>query len=781
MADAIPAPASRNDPCPCGSGQRYKHCHGNLVAAAPLPSAPALRDAALDAHEAGRLDEAERGYRAALAIDPTDADCLHLLGVLRLRRLDFDDARRCLEAACRLTGWQDTGFRRRYLIALTAELGARSPPELAARIAALEARRQARATTRPQRVQRLVITADDPKPATARTAVVQAGMHTVVPVAASTDAATMLARLDQALADSDADWVVLTDDTHDAGPDLDAAGSDAAARGADWAIAAPMARAAQAAAGTDAAPDWTALALAPRLGPALLADAALVAANCNLLFRPTFLRSLLAAAPADLGALLLDALWQSEPVLVPIATAKRDAPARDATPFLASTTTTSSTYVERAITDATPPNPLAPCAHVDGLRFLREPARRGLGERLDGRTLLAAAQRIDEASTAPIATALRDDGIELIGYARAETGEGQSLRLYGAAALAAGIPLAVSDLPLPATQALAHAERSMDLHIVDAPTQRIRLVCANPDPFGAGALVDGEALRRRCLTIGSWYWELERPPATWADHQRLYDAFWAPTGFVAGALRQAVDKPVHVLMPPVPVPVVDARFRRADFGLPDHAFVYLYSFDYLSYASRKRPEAVVRAFRRAFPRGDEAATLVIKTHRSQLHARAHASLLAEAAGDPRIRTIDRALTRAEITALQALSDAYVSLHRSEGLGLGLAECMALGKPTIATRWSGNLAFMDDGNSLLVDFQLIDIAPGEYPDAEGQRWADASIEHAAVLMRRLHDDRDYAARLGAAARRDIIARHSPAAVGARMAALLAEMREQPRAD
>ena len=132
------------------------------------------------------------------------------------------------------------------------------------------------------------------------------------------------------------------------------------------------------------------------------------------------------------------------------------------------------------------------------------------------------------------------------------------------------------------------------------------------------------------------------------------------------------------------------------------------------------------------------------------------------------------------SALQAIAAAYVCLHRSEGLGLGLAECMALGKLVIGTRWSGNLESMDDRNRLLVDCHLVDVRPGEYPHGEGQRWAEASIEHAAILMRRLYDDRDCARALGDVARRDMLARHAPAVVGERMAALLQPIRRDPRA-
>ncbi|EQD58089.1 glycosyltransferase, group 1 family protein, partial [mine drainage metagenome] len=84
-----------------------------------------------------------------------------------------------------------------------------------------------------------------------------------------------------------------------------------------------------------------------------------------------------------------------------------------------------------------------------------------------------------------------------------------------------------------------------------------------------------------------------------------------------------------------------------------------------------------------------------------------------AAVDRRIRVRDEVIDRSHVQALQRCADAYISLHRSEGFGLGLAECMRIGKPVIATAWSGNMDFMSDDNSCLVDYRLVPVGEGEY--------------------------------------------------------------------
>ena len=98
------------------------------------------------------------------------------------------------------------------------------------------------------------------------------------------------------------------------------------------------------------------------------------------------------------------------------------------------------------------------------------------------------------------------------------------------------------------------------------------------------------------------------------------------------------------------------------------------------------------------------------------------------AGDPRIVQIDRFLSRDESYGLIARPDAYVSLHRSEGLGLGLARRWRSASRTSATAYSGNLEFMHEGNSLLVDYRLVPVMPGEYlVDDERFVWAEPDIE------------------------------------------------------
>ena len=279
----------------------------------------------------------------------------------------------------------------------------------------------------------------------------------------------------------------------------------------------------------------------------------------------------------------------------------------------------------------------------------------------------------------------------------------------------------------------------------------------------------------RTFRIGYWYWELDEAPAEWGPIARSADEVWTATEFVAAALRRVVDVPVHVLFPGVRIGAFTPTPREA-LGAPgrgDGRFAFLFSFHMASITERKNPHGLIRAFRQAFA-PHEAVDLVIKTTSEARHAAELAELRAATQG-ANITVIDAVFTPEQTLALMDGCDAYVSLHRAEGLGLGMAEAMLLGKPVIATRYSGNLQFMDDGNSLLVDCTVGPIGRAIAPYTAEARWAEPSVDHAARLMRQLFDDQDAARALGRraqAAARDTM---SLDAAGRRMAARLAAIR------
>jgi glycosyltransferase involved in cell wall biosynthesis len=209
-------------------------------------------------------------------------------------------------------------------------------------------------------------------------------------------------------------------------------------------------------------------------------------------------------------------------------------------------------------------------------------------------------------------------------------------------------------------------------------------------------------------------------------------------------------------------PLGDARPR---FGLPADKFLFLVLYDLNSYTARKNPRAALEAFRRSGLAG-RGAVVVIKVHNVRGNEADLAQLQAAVADLPGTVLITETLSREAVYQLESACDCYVSLHRAEGFGLAVAECMLLGKPVITTDWSATAEFVNATNGCPVRYRLVPLTENHGPYGKGQIWAEADYDHAADWMRRLAADAGLCAQLGASAHATIIARFSPEVIGAR---------------
>jgi glycosyltransferase involved in cell wall biosynthesis len=360
-------------------------------------------------------------------------------------------------------------------------------------------------------------------------------------------------------------------------------------------------------------------------------------------------------------------------------------------------------------------------------------------------------------------------GVTMTGYFHAEAGVGEAVRLMSAALTSAGVPIDTLLYDLTPNR----QQHTFELRGRGNAPYDINLICVNADQmthvrsaFGSG-LFDGR------YTIGYWFWEAEDfAPAMWRGFE-LVDEVWTASRFVADAIGRVSPKPVHCLPLPLLPPAVAAGATRATFGIPD-GYLFLFTFDYLSVFERKNPCDLVEAFTRAFAPG-EGPCLVLKSINGDKRLVDRERLLACIAGRSDIVLIEEYLAAGMKNALLDLCDCYVSLHRSEGLGLTMAETMALGKPVIATGYSGNLQFMTRENSFLVDYRLVPVPAGCAPYAAGTPWAQPDLDEAAALMRQVFLDRDSAALRGQRARTDLLTLHSPAARAPQILARFADIR------
>ena len=297
-----------------------------------------------------------------------------------------------------------------------------------------------------------------------------------------------------------------------------------------------------------------------------------------------------------------------------------------------------------------------------------------------------------------------------------------------------------------------------------AESPRISLVHLNADTAIFDYLFMRERGIERSYTIGCWAWELARFPAEWASSFAFVDEVWTASRFAYEAIASATRKPVLLMPPAVALPAAEPGLNRADFGLPDDKFVFYFSFDFRSYVARKNPLAAVEAFRRAFPQRRAPVFLLLKTIGSSWKLEEREALCEAVRGDRRIAIIDREFARPRATALLALTDCFLSLHRCEGFGRGPAEAMLLGKPVITTAYSGTADFTTAETALLIDYELVPVREGEYPGASGQVWAEPDIEQAASAMRRVASDGGFAKRLGSAGQSRIRELYDPTTSG-----------------
>lgn len=250
-------------------------------------------------------------------------------------------------------------------------------------------------------------------------------------------------------------------------------------------------------------------------------------------------------------------------------------------------------------------------------------------------------------------------------------------------------------------------------------------------------------------------WELSHYPEVWARQLDRFEEIWAPTNFIFESLVSACKKPIK-LMPSATEVVLTSFLGRRYFGISEKDYLFLFFFDLRSYWSRKNPGAVIDAFRRLVAkRPGVNASLVIKIGGVDLAPEMLEQLLSDVQDlRDKVIVLDQVMTDNEVKNLVRCCDCFVSLHRSEGYGRGLAEAMFLGKPVISTAYSGNMDFMSPDTALLVPYELIPLTEGSYPHWEGQVWADPDIEYALHHMIHLVDDPRRGCALGENASRHI---------------------------
>lgn len=271
---------------------------------------------------------------------------------------------------------------------------------------------------------------------------------------------------------------------------------------------------------------------------------------------------------------------------------------------------------------------------------------------------------------------------------------------------------------------------------VDAGPAQLSFYHLNPTMLLPGIIRSNPLSFLRTYNIAYWAWELEQLPAEWIAAIPFVDAIMVPSAFSKAAIEPHTSKPVLVV--PHPLPVERAAERQVEAASSRFRVVSIFNFG--SSFQRKNPLAAVRAFRQAFGDGSDAE-LILKVSDGHRYAADRSRLEAEIGSSANIRLIDEIWAEDRLRTLLRSADAYISLHRSEGFGLTIAEAILEGVPVVATNWSGNTDFCPPDLCFPVDYTLVpfDDDHSAFSGIGQARWAEASVDHAAAQLARVRDN------------------------------------------
>jgi glycosyltransferase involved in cell wall biosynthesis len=363
-----------------------------------------------------------------------------------------------------------------------------------------------------------------------------------------------------------------------------------------------------------------------------------------------------------------------------------------------------------------------------------------------------------------------EPGVNIAGFFEGELGLGEVARKLGRGLEHAGVPFTA----IPYRRLASRQSHRVDLELAAEAPYDTNIVCLNADYLETFLGDVGVEFFARRYSIGVWFWETNVFPSG-VTGERFLDEIWVASEYVRHAISKQVRLPVRVVPLPIERPA-PSQVSRSDLGLPD-GFTFLFTFDFIS-ALRKNATAVVEAFTRAFEPG-EGASLVLKSINGRELKPGQLRELEEAvSGREDIQVRDGYVDLAEKNAISAHCDCYVSLHRSEGFGLTMAEAMALGKPVIATGYSGNMDFMGERCAYLVPYDLVPVPSDWWAHAPGAEWAEPDVAAASELMRHVFEHRDEARAVGARGREQLLRQFSLERTAQFISARLADRASSP---
>lgn len=351
-------------------------------------------------------------------------------------------------------------------------------------------------------------------------------------------------------------------------------------------------------------------------------------------------------------------------------------------------------------------------------------------------------------------------GINLVGYFSSTSGVAEVGRFFARFTERAAVPFVIHDIDAPGYKKLdAMSLQAYQPYFTRRTIFYKNIFFINADQIPVVRQIFPYLFTGR-YNAAVFFWEFNDYFYFPEAFRFLHEAV-AFTDFIVTAVRKAAPPGIRVTKLPFPFSQNWQITRppaqvRGQLGISEDEFVFIFNFDFLSVYKRKNPEAIIRALEQAFVPADRVR-LILKTIHGEAGSPHYACFQKLVEGmqlKSKLLVINENLERNELMNMINASDCYVSLHRSEGLGLGMLEAMSMAKPVIATNFGGNTDFTRADNALLVEYELTEVGKGAEPYQAGWLWAEPNIAQASLHMRKLYLDREYAYSLGLRAQQSV---------------------------
>lgn len=326
------------------------------------------------------------------------------------------------------------------------------------------------------------------------------------------------------------------------------------------------------------------------------------------------------------------------------------------------------------------------------------------------------------------------DGVNLIGFINGKFGLGSAVSRFRKVLIESGIPFNTNQLLAP------QHKYGSEIPVTKYNNYQTNIIFVNPDSLAF--LPAGYMDNKR--NIGVFYWELEVVPELWKTRSLLFDEIWVESTFMKEIFEKELPNKNIKLIKVAPSPPVelDPVECKAQFGIKPDEFLFLFAFDFHSTIERKNPMAVIDSFKTAMASDcSQKMKLIIKSNNASVSDKANLDWYIRE--DKNIIHEADYYSQDKMDKLFNACDTYVSLHRSEGLGLTIIDAILLNKRIICTNYGGNTDFCKDSFCKLINYDLIPVPEDtvyiKWLHAFGSKWANPDEDMAAIAMKEVYQD------------------------------------------